>query len=80
MNEKLDPAEFVGKWLRDKGKECADLKKRVEELEAKNAELNEKRQKQVAVMQELAIVLNLKFPDPKRIVEEVRKLRPCGEV
>jgi len=66
--------ESVGKWLREKGKECFDLRKKVEELERQLVELNDKRQKQVAVMLELAGLLKLKFPDPKKIVDEVKRI------
>ena len=73
-NLPLNPTEVIGKWLRDKGSECVELKKKVEGLEKQVAELDDKRKKQFAVLQEVAQALKLKFPDPKKIVEEVKRL------
>lgn len=73
-NPPLNPSEWIGEWLRGKGTENVELKKKVEALEQQLIELNDKRRKQVAVMLELAGLLNLKFPDPKKIVDEVKRI------
>ena len=70
----LNPTEFVGKWLRETGSENAELKRKVEALEKQVTELDDKRKKQFAVLQEVAQALKLKFPDPKKIVEEVKRI------
>jgi chaperonin cofactor prefoldin len=69
-----NPAESVGKWLRETGSENVELKKKVETLEKQVAELDDKRKKQFAVLQEVAQALKLKFPDPKLILQEVKRL------
>lgn len=73
-NPPLNPTEWIGAWMRKTGQENADLKKKIEEMDKKLSDMDEKRKKQVVIMQELAQVLKLKFPDPNKIVEEVKRL------
>jgi len=70
-NPPLRVEEIVGSWLREKGDECVTLKKRVAELEEKLAKAQASRTVLVETMAQLATVLALPYPDPKKVLAKV---------